>query len=156
MPVYPQFLPQSYWQDCPEFPLNKGSRAAAPHTSQYSPVHSGLKHSRLSAQGPLHSEPPWAAAVHCRLRCWVPLEQVTEHWLHELHSCHCPSTATAGKKEMDTAELPPNPGMASRLPSRLEGFNLDLNADPGTVPSLKMVHFCQQSSTAIMSYFKII
>lgn len=56
------------------------------------PVQSGLWHSLLSAQWPRHSDPPWAAAEHCLVLCWVPLAQVTEQSLQELHSCHCPST----------------------------------------------------------------
>lgn len=60
--------------------------------SGFLPVQSGLWHSLLSAQWPRHSDPPWAAAEHCLVLCWVPLAQVTEQSLQELHSCHCPST----------------------------------------------------------------
>ena len=81
------------------FPLNLIHDFVFRHQSGYRikrlrilPVQSGLWHSLLSAQWPRHSDPPWAAAEHCLVLCWVPLAQVTEQSLQELHSCHCPST----------------------------------------------------------------
>lgn len=54
--------------------------------------HMGLEHSRASAWAPRHSAQPWAETLHLRVRCWVPLAQVTEQRLQAPHSNHCPST----------------------------------------------------------------
>lgn len=53
----------------------------------------GLEHSRASAWAPRHSAQPWAETLHLRVRCCVPLAQVTEQRLQAPHSSHCPSTA---------------------------------------------------------------
>lgn len=74
------------------FPIWAWVRKMNQEAQAFLPVQSGLWHSLLSAQWPRHSDPPWAAAEHCLVLCWVPLAQVTEQSLQELHSCHCPST----------------------------------------------------------------
>uniref|UniRef100_A0A8B9F3D9 Uncharacterized protein n=1 Tax=Amazona collaria TaxID=241587 RepID=A0A8B9F3D9_9PSIT len=53
----------------------------------------GLEHSRASACAPRHSAQPCAETLHLRVRCCVPLAQVTEQRLQAPHSSHCPSTA---------------------------------------------------------------
>lgn len=64
----------------------------------------GLEHSRASAWAPRHSAQPWAATLHLRVRCCVPLAQVTEQRLQAPHSSHCPSTA--GTSERSSVSLP--------------------------------------------------
>lgn len=73
----------------------------------------GLEHSRASAWAPRHSAQPWAETLHLRVRCWVPLAQVTEQRLQAPHSSHCPSTAgTRTAASAPSARRPRGPRLA--------------------------------------------
>lgn len=89
----------------------------------------GLEHSRASAWAPRHSAQPWAETLHLRVRCCVPLAQVTEQRLQAPHSSHCPSTAGTSESGVSphrpAAPQPRGPSSPPSAPGSLcNGSNL--------------------------------